>query len=195
MSEAYPQTIYANVLLLDNKIIDWKIGSTKRDNPMFWTIRTGIANNQLDKLTAETNTFIAENEEEKRIIFDSLGSAWFENWEHAEDYSGRYAYEVNQPKETLSWQDKYSYQGWYVWKLNEFDWVCGKSLIEVLNWYKNERDRELNDDELTDSELKLCELSKKVLEDDGISESSFLDIIKQVGNDFKEPWIIASAEY
>ena len=92
----YPHTVYASVLLLDNKIINWKIGDRRwtdifsmtrrirRDRPFNINDYTGE--------TVESIGFEVNNSDEHDHAFAVLAKEWFKNWEVHPNHEGGPAY-------------------------------------------------------------------------------------------------------
>jgi hypothetical protein len=88
--EEYPHKVYASVLLLDNKIENWKVGGHPKRDPGefsgFWK------RDRLSDYSSEYTEFIVNNEDEHRKAFEELAPEWFKQWEHANDYRLAKAY-------------------------------------------------------------------------------------------------------
>lgn len=84
--------IYAQVLLLDNKIESWKICQSKKHSPYdfkaFWKME------RIKDYTMETVIFEKEktNVEEgwdfNTYVYEVLAPQWINQWEYADDYKG-----------------------------------------------------------------------------------------------------------
>jgi hypothetical protein len=88
--EQWPHMVYASVLLLDGKIENWKVGGSKKDEPMAWTIFW-----KMDRLTdykAISKGFEVNTPDEHAKVFDELAPEWFKQWPHADDYRLARAY-------------------------------------------------------------------------------------------------------
>ena len=87
----YPRTIYASVLLLDNKIELWKVSGNEKRHPLdfsnpYWK------RNRLEEYTIQTTSWEAKDASENHEVFQVKATEWFQQWEHAEDYKGWKAY-------------------------------------------------------------------------------------------------------
>jgi hypothetical protein len=82
--EQYPHMVYASVLLLDDKIENWKIGGHKKDNPMEWTNFWKM--DRINDYTAECKGFEVNTPEEHEAVFIELAHEWFKQWPLADDY-------------------------------------------------------------------------------------------------------------
>lgn len=103
--DEYPHKLHANVLLLDNKIECWKTGNTESERDMWsfkasWKVdRRRVDNTHgysiwtLGDYTIETNTWIVNNAQEHREVFEIHAPQWYRQWEHADDYKLGLAYE------------------------------------------------------------------------------------------------------
>jgi hypothetical protein len=75
--------LYASVLLLDNKIINWKVGSNKWDSPYIVSVRSGmgITLHDIHKCTTETIQYAVLSDVGNRRVFEVQSTRWFRNWE------------------------------------------------------------------------------------------------------------------
>ena len=84
--ETYPHKIYASVLLLDNKIDNWKVGQYE------WKDMGNITNywkiDRINDYTVKTTFWEVNSSEEHNLIFTKLSSEWFKQWELADDFMG-----------------------------------------------------------------------------------------------------------
>jgi hypothetical protein len=88
-SEEYPHKLYASVLLLDNKIENWKVSDRPKEVLGF----THCWNwDRLNDYTGDIKEFEVNNGEEHEKVFTTLAPEWFKQWEHADDYKGFRAY-------------------------------------------------------------------------------------------------------
>lgn len=97
-SDAYPHELHANVLLLDNKIENWKTGNTKAESEYWpfsgrWKVpRMKVENYEgydsmaLGDYTVDSKTWIVNNDQEHNDVFEIHSKEWYKQWEHADDY-------------------------------------------------------------------------------------------------------------
>jgi len=92
--ETYPHTVYASVLLKDNKITNWKIGERKWTHNMDMTRMFKLPFNMDDYKgeTVESTAFEVNNSEEHNKAFSELAREWFRQWELHEEYQGQSIY-------------------------------------------------------------------------------------------------------
>jgi hypothetical protein len=83
--DTYPHEVYASVLLLDNKIINYKIGERFWSTPLEAKIYT---RKQIDfeKLKTEYTSWTVYNSEEHNKAFEVYAREWFKQWEVHDDY-------------------------------------------------------------------------------------------------------------
>ena len=96
--ETYPHTVYASVLLKDNKIIDWKIGQRRWTDIFSMTRRFKRPFNLDDYAgeTVESTEFEVNNSEEHNRVFSELAREWFKQWEIDESLGNPpYKVEIN----------------------------------------------------------------------------------------------------
>lgn len=81
--ETYPHTVYASVLLLDDKIMNWKVGERKWKHNMDMTRRINRPFSLDDYVgeMVESIGFEANNSEEHNHAFEVLAPEWFKQWE------------------------------------------------------------------------------------------------------------------
>jgi hypothetical protein len=88
--DKYPKMIYVSVLLLDNRIENWKISDRKWKDPMaisgYWKL------DRLKDYKVQSIGFLCNNLEESEKVFNSLGMKWLKQWKHAKDYWMHRAY-------------------------------------------------------------------------------------------------------
>lgn len=84
--DTYPQTIYANVLLYQDKIINWNIGLNPL-NLATLTVPYPIQKDQ-ETLRVETQSFIAQNKEEYHEIFQTTAPKWIFGWAFHKMFNG-----------------------------------------------------------------------------------------------------------
>lgn len=83
-------TIYAQVLLLDGKIENWKICQDKKSSPLDFKARW--KRERLDEYTMETTVFKAEEVNVpdewsfNSYVYNVLGPRWVNQWQYADDY-------------------------------------------------------------------------------------------------------------
>lgn len=103
--DEYPHKLYTNVLLLDGKIECWKTGNTKtyenywpfkarwKSDRMSTTDKHGYVQMGLGDYTIETKTWVVNNSQEHKDVFEINSKEWYRQWEHADDYKLGRAYE------------------------------------------------------------------------------------------------------
>lgn len=103
--DEYPHELYANVLLLDNKIECWKTGNTKAEeaywpfkahwkpNRMTTTDNHGYVQVALGDYAVASKSWTVNNVQEHRDVFEIHSKVWYRQWEHADDYKLGRAYE------------------------------------------------------------------------------------------------------
>lgn len=91
-SDIYPHNIYASVLLLDNKIYNYKIGARYWETIFDMTWRFPIHSIDTSKLTVKHEKFEVHNDKEHEEVFNILAREWFRKWEIHKDYKGSKPY-------------------------------------------------------------------------------------------------------
>lgn len=88
--DTYPHTIYASVLLRDNKIINWKIGQRKWLDHMDMTRRMKLpyTKSDYDGETVESKVWEVNDDHEHSQVFEVLAKEWFKNWDIHEKHEG-----------------------------------------------------------------------------------------------------------
>ena len=88
--DEYPKVVYEYVILLDNKIENWKVTSVNRNSVYYfagiWKVAR-IKDYQLQKACWVCNTV-----DEWNKVFNALAPKWFTRWKHADDYNLMGAY-------------------------------------------------------------------------------------------------------
>ncbi|MGG2091295.1 hypothetical protein AB1283_00830 [Bacillus sp. S13(2024)] len=85
--DTYPHKVYASVLLLDNKIYNWKIGQRYWDSPFSMTIRTS----DMEKFSKMKTKYIhweVNTSDEHQEVFEKHAREWFKQFEIHEEYIG-----------------------------------------------------------------------------------------------------------
>lgn len=82
----YPYKIYASVLLLDNKIENWKVCFNPKYSIMEWTLKDWVKFNRLDEYDTDVKEFEVLNDKQHAEVFEELAPEWFKQWKHADDY-------------------------------------------------------------------------------------------------------------
>lgn len=77
--ETYPHKIYASVLLLDNELIDYKVGEHYWESPHQVTLRGQISYNDLLKCKTKYTFWEVYNQEEHNKVFSILAEEWINN--------------------------------------------------------------------------------------------------------------------
>jgi hypothetical protein len=84
--DVYPHDLYASVLLLDNKIENWKVVNYPKKTPEefkgYWKM------DRLNDYTCQWKRFVVNNSKEHNEVFIKLAPEWFKKWELAGDYRG-----------------------------------------------------------------------------------------------------------
>lgn len=75
-ADTYPHIIYASVLLLDNKIIDYKIGQRYWESPLHVTLRGQISMDELFRCETKHTSWEVTNDEEHNNVFENLAVSW-----------------------------------------------------------------------------------------------------------------------
>lgn len=89
--------IYAQVLLLDNKIEAWKICQDRKSSP--YDFKAYWKQDRIDNYTMETYIFykckvaVAIGWDFNSYVYNVLAPRWINQWEYAEDYRGSKAKE------------------------------------------------------------------------------------------------------
>lgn len=89
--DTYPHKVYASVLLLDDKIYNYKIGQNYWKSPMYVTMRTSDFD-KMDRMRVEYTFFEVSDSEEHSKAFDVYARDWFKQWEVHEEYVGSKCY-------------------------------------------------------------------------------------------------------
>lgn len=76
--ETYPHKIYASVLLLDGKIIDWKIGQHYWEDPFQVKLRGNIKIEDIQRCVTKYTFWEVNNSEEHQKVFESIAKKWIE---------------------------------------------------------------------------------------------------------------------
>jgi hypothetical protein len=85
--DTYPHEVYASVLLLDNKILNWKVGETYWESPLF--VYTSLDMwFDVDDLEARYTSWTVHTPEEHNRVFQELAPEWFKQWEIHEKFKG-----------------------------------------------------------------------------------------------------------
>lgn len=87
--ETYPHTIWASVILKDNKISDWKIGQNRLSQK--YNIQS--LHEAHPEYTYEEHSWEVSDDDEHSDVFDIHASEWFRQWELHEDFIGSKPYE------------------------------------------------------------------------------------------------------
>lgn len=85
--DTYPHEIYASVLLLDNKILQWEIGETYWVSPLSIYISPDMWS-YIDDLETKYISWTVHNSEEHNKVFQELAPEWFKQWEVHEMFRG-----------------------------------------------------------------------------------------------------------
>lgn len=82
----YPETLYANVLLYQGKIINWNIGANELS---LGTITSPYPiYTDHETVTVETQSFIAHDDREYHEILETTAPKWIRNWEFHDMFTG-----------------------------------------------------------------------------------------------------------
>jgi hypothetical protein len=90
MSE-YPHKVYASVLLFDNKIVMWKVGSSYWSQPGVVSVKGRLPGHILEGRTVWKEFEVKDNYE-NNMVFQWHSKQWFKNWEIHEKHAGVPAY-------------------------------------------------------------------------------------------------------
>lgn len=84
LHDNYPHMLYISVLLLDNRIENWKVGNRKWINPYevsgFWKI------DRMKDYKVQWVGYLCKNEQEHCKVFEELAPKWLKQWKYAKDY-------------------------------------------------------------------------------------------------------------
>lgn len=73
--DEYPHKLYYQVLLLDNKMIDWKISGSKKD-VLNWSLKIPTRINGIANIV--TKEIVVNDDKEHNQAFDDM--SWFEQF-------------------------------------------------------------------------------------------------------------------
>lgn len=86
----YPHMVYVSVLLLDNKIENWKVGQHKWERPCdataYWKV------NRLKDYKVQHVGYWCKNSEEHEKVFNKLAPKWLKQFKYAKGYRLARAY-------------------------------------------------------------------------------------------------------
>ena len=90
--DAYPHTVYCSVALLDNQIVNYKIGGH------FWSKeiiswRGQVTYDQMKEVVVEYVSIEVNNDEEHSKAFEVDSVEWMKQWKIHEQYRGGRPYE------------------------------------------------------------------------------------------------------
>lgn len=88
--DEYPHMLYVSVLLLDNKIENWKVGNYHWDNP--YMVKAYWKPDRLNDYKVQWIGYCCKNDEEHNKVFTELAPKWLRAWKHARDYRLSRAY-------------------------------------------------------------------------------------------------------
>lgn len=85
-NQEYPKTIHASVLLLDNKILNWKVGYT-----CWKTVDKALCSQQPvgvllkfvhnpEAITVEHTSFVCNSAEEVNLLFTKKADSFYKKW-------------------------------------------------------------------------------------------------------------------
>lgn len=77
--ESYPHKVYASILLLDNKIIDYLIGEHYWKSPCNVTLYGQISYRDLLRCETKYTFWKVNNNKEHREVFETLAKEWINN--------------------------------------------------------------------------------------------------------------------
>jgi hypothetical protein len=81
--DEYPHSLFASVLLLDNKIENWKVVNYPKKTLSFthyWNL------DRLNDYVSFNKEWIVNNDKEHNQVFEELAPEWFKQWELADNY-------------------------------------------------------------------------------------------------------------
>jgi hypothetical protein len=76
MINEYPKTIFANALLLNNEIVDWKVVPSKWDESDI-DRRTIYHEADITKTVFKFQSWVVNNKEENDNVFTNLAPEWY----------------------------------------------------------------------------------------------------------------------
>lgn len=76
----YPHKVYCSVLLLDGKIVDYKIGERYWSTPFQITLRGQITLEELEKAKTEYTYWEVNNDKEHQQVFNKLAKEWLKQF-------------------------------------------------------------------------------------------------------------------
>lgn len=77
--ETYPHKVYASVLLLDGKVVDYKIGKNYWKSPFYVSLRGQITLDELKRCKTKYRFWEVNSDKEHNEVFNTLGKAWIES--------------------------------------------------------------------------------------------------------------------
>ncbi len=81
--DTYPHTVYASVILKDNKIVVWKVGQYSCKDYLF----------DPNIYTVQEQAFVVNSSEEHNRVFEKDAKDWFRQWDLHEDFRGMSPFE------------------------------------------------------------------------------------------------------
>lgn len=77
--ETFPHKVYASVLVLDGKAVDYKIGQNYWENSSHVTLRGQITFEELKRCETRYTFWEVNSQEEHEEIFEKIAVKWIEN--------------------------------------------------------------------------------------------------------------------
>ena len=91
-NDEYPHDLHASVLLLENQIIQWKVGPNAWENVYSITIRGEIPLGGLDALAVQSTTWTVHDDKEHNDVFQKHAGKWFKQWKMHKNHRGAKPY-------------------------------------------------------------------------------------------------------
>lgn len=80
--ETYPHKIYASILLLDGKLIDYKIGEHYWESPFNVCLKGQITLEELKRCTTDYRYWVVNSPTEHNNIFNVAAKEWISKHTH-----------------------------------------------------------------------------------------------------------------
>jgi hypothetical protein len=82
--------IHCSVLLLNDKIIDWKVGKHKKEVPEAFLISFIKCKFESSNLKVKNKTFISNERKDTKEIYEVKAKDFMKNWEIHKSFAGFY---------------------------------------------------------------------------------------------------------
>lgn len=86
MDNGYPYDVHASVALLDNRIVNWRVGGSPWVNAYVITFRGEFDFNRIEEVEIKSVAFTVTEEGEHAKAFDEDAKEWFRQWEVADSF-------------------------------------------------------------------------------------------------------------